>query len=235
MLTDIPHKMPASVDSIFDSIGADFFETLGPEFFDKYNESPTDALIYLKSLDISENGDSIIGVEDFINFFDAIVKEKFELKFEDRSNILNIMKSFYKKGEDGSYTLDMNTQSFPKLTQAIRNILGKYRELFILTPEKAHQLFGGFILKYDADFRNFLLANIDEMSPELQKQMRDGKVILDNLNQYKYSPKTKDEMMSMYSFMFEEEAPVVENSSSDDTNNVDSNVVQDTLEKCKSK
>ena len=47
------------------------------------------------------------------------------------------------------------------------------------------------------------LANMDEMSPELQKQMKDGKKILDNLNQYKYSPKTKDEMLEMYKFILD--------------------------------
>ena len=52
------------------------------------------------------------------------------------------------------------------------------------------------------------LANIDEMSKELQKKMRDGKVMLNKLKQYKFSPKTKEEMMNEFTFLFEEEAPV---------------------------
>lgn len=45
------------------------------------------------------------------------------------------------------------------------------------------------------------LANIDEMSEELQLRLRNGKKILDTLKQYKYSPKTKKEMMSQYDFL----------------------------------
>ena len=48
------------------------------------------------------------------------------------------------------------------------------------------------------------LANIDEMSKELQKKMRDGKVMISKLKQYKFSPKTKEEMKSEFTFLFEE-------------------------------
>jgi len=49
------------------------------------------------------------------------------------------------------------------------------------------------------------LANIDEMSKELQQKMKDGKVMLDKLKQYKFSPKTKEEMISDFAFLFPEE------------------------------
>ncbi len=45
------------------------------------------------------------------------------------------------------------------------------------------------------------LANIDEMSPELQKRMKEGKIILDKLRQYKFAPKSKEEMLSLYRFL----------------------------------
>lgn len=45
------------------------------------------------------------------------------------------------------------------------------------------------------------LANIDEMSIELQNRMREGKVILDKLKQNKFSPKTKEEMLELYRFL----------------------------------
>ena len=48
------------------------------------------------------------------------------------------------------------------------------------------------------------LANIDEMSKELQKKMKDGKVMLSKLKQYKFSPKTKEEMKNDFNFLFEE-------------------------------
>ena len=45
------------------------------------------------------------------------------------------------------------------------------------------------------------LANIDEMSEELQLRLKNCKRILDTLKQYKYSPKTKEEMISQYDFL----------------------------------
>ena len=45
------------------------------------------------------------------------------------------------------------------------------------------------------------LANIDEMSEELQKRLRDGKMMLDKLKQYKFSPKSKQEMIDSFSFL----------------------------------
>ena len=45
------------------------------------------------------------------------------------------------------------------------------------------------------------LANIDEMGEELQKRMKEGKVILDKLKQYKFSPKSKEEMIELYKFL----------------------------------
>lgn len=47
------------------------------------------------------------------------------------------------------------------------------------------------------------LANIDEMSEDLQKRLRDGKRILDNLKQYKFSPKSKEQMVESYRFLIE--------------------------------
>ena len=47
------------------------------------------------------------------------------------------------------------------------------------------------------------LANIDEMSVELQNRLKEGQRILDNLRQYKFSPKTKQEMLDSYKFLME--------------------------------
>ena len=48
------------------------------------------------------------------------------------------------------------------------------------------------------------LANIDEMSEELQKRLKDGKIMIDKLKQYKFSPKTKKEMIDSFSFIMDE-------------------------------
>ena len=50
------------------------------------------------------------------------------------------------------------------------------------------------------------LANIDEMSEEIQRKLREGKLILENLKQYKFSPKSKEEMMNSYKFITERNA-----------------------------
>ena len=54
------------------------------------------------------------------------------------------------------------------------------------------------------------LANVDEMSKELQKKMKDGKVILNKLKQYKFSPKSKEEMKADYMFLLEGQAAKAE-------------------------
>lgn len=50
------------------------------------------------------------------------------------------------------------------------------------------------------------LTNIDEMSDDLQRRLREGKTILNNLRQYKFSPKTKKEMIDSYRFLIEKNA-----------------------------
>lgn len=47
------------------------------------------------------------------------------------------------------------------------------------------------------------LANTDEMSDELQKRLHEGKMMIDKLKQYKFSPKTKKEMIESFDFMNE--------------------------------
>ena len=47
------------------------------------------------------------------------------------------------------------------------------------------------------------LANFDEMSDELKDRLTTGKKILDNLRQYRFSPKTKKEMLDSYKFVMD--------------------------------
>lgn len=96
--------------------------------------------------------------KNITKLLEAIKKEKIDIDFSQ-----NIFEQIYRKKEDNAYFLTINQQEYPKTTQAIRNILEEYIELPILTPNIAHQLFGGFELKYDPDFREFLLKNIEEI------------------------------------------------------------------------
>ncbi|MBE6160848.1 MAG: hypothetical protein E7158_01325 [Firmicutes bacterium] len=126
----------------------------------------------------------LLDTQSLLNLMESLKQENVGIDFS-----RNIFTQIYRKNEDGSYTLTINAQSCPKSAQAIRNVLEKFREVPILTPDKAHQLFGGFELKYDADFREFLLANMDKImaSPEyvslvasVQRQFSDIKAINSN-------------------------------------------------------
>lgn len=61
----------------------------------------------------------------------------------------------------------------------------------------------GKLLEYLEVRDIYELANIDEMSEELQHRMKEGKVILDKLKQNKFSPKSKEEMLDLYKFLEE--------------------------------
>ena len=71
------------------------------------------------------------------------------------------------------------------------------------------------------------LANIDEMSKELQKKMKDGKVMLNKLKQYKFSPRSKEEMKADFDFLFNEEQSVASGKSSSDNDEKETNVNTD--------
>lgn len=93
-----------------------------------------------------------------LNFLESLKKENVNIDFSK-----DVFSQIYRKNDDGSYTLTINEYCYPKSAQAIRSVLEKFSEVPILTPEKAHKLFGGFKLKYDPNFREFLLANMDKI------------------------------------------------------------------------
>lgn len=45
------------------------------------------------------------------------------------------------------------------------------------------------------------LSNSDELTKEIKKQLEEGKKLLAALNQYKYSPKSKEEMKALFNFL----------------------------------
>lgn len=115
---------------------------------------------------------------------ESLAKEGFQINPEQE-----LFSQIYRKNENGSYFLTINPQSYPKSSQLIRNIMEIYPDSPTLTPNKAHQLFGGFELKYDPDFREFLLANMNKIleNPEyisyvssVQKQFSDIKAMNSN-------------------------------------------------------
>ena len=72
------------------------------------------------------------------------------------------------------------------------------------------------------------LANLDEMSPELQKKMKDGRVMLDKLRQYKFAPRSKEDMVKDFGFLFDDS---VNDKKSDDDINNPSDINEDDLKK----
>lgn len=58
------------------------------------------------------------------------------------------------------------------------------------------------------------LVNMDEMSFELKNQFMEGKIILDNMMQYKFSPRTPEEMMDLFVGFVENEEELEEASNS---------------------
>lgn len=59
------------------------------------------------------------------------------------------------------------------------------------------------LLEYLEVRDTYELANVDEMGEELRNRLVEGKKILGNLKQYKFSPKTKEEMLNSYAFLEE--------------------------------
>ena len=56
------------------------------------------------------------------------------------------------------------------------------------------------------------------MSKELQKKLKDGQEMLNKLKQYKFSPRTKEEMKNDFAFIFNEEN--VEKTNNNQQNNI---------------
>lgn len=74
---------------------------------------------------------------------------------------LDLLKKIYVLNEDGIYSLKINSQQHKEEVDIIRGMMERLEFNRVLTPDLAHKLFGGFEMRYDPDFRNFLLENMD--------------------------------------------------------------------------
>ena len=202
LLTSLPRKIDADKEYIIDRINhvINIYSQRGAFYHNKAiidingirrieapNMTPEEKeAAYNKMIEYAKNNrfEDLIDTDTLVNFLETLKKEKVDVDFAKP-----IFSQLYKKNEDGTYTLTINSQSYPKSSQIVRDILGKFSELPILTPNKAHQLFGGFELKYNPDFREFLLANIETImkNPEygrlvasVQRQFSEIKAINSN-------------------------------------------------------
>lgn len=107
-----------------------------------------------------------ISKAEFEGEIDNVTLEELFKAIKEETNIdfrRDIFSQIYKKNEDGAYDLAINPQKCPKTVAAIRVILERFEEIPILTPQKVHRIFGGFALKYDPQFNEFLLNNLDKI------------------------------------------------------------------------
>lgn len=204
LLTGLPKKIDAEQGYIFEQIDKQinqysqrrvFFGVKSRSYMDAEGNIhttkepfPTSKIeeAYQQMIDYVKNNGFIDLFDNttLLNLLESLKKENVGIDFSK-----DIFSQLYRKNDDGSYKLTINTQSCPKSAQAIRGVLEKFREVPMLTPDKAHQLFGGFELKYDADFREFLLANMEKVLnnteyvsfvASVQRQFSDIKAINSN-------------------------------------------------------
>ncbi len=80
---------------------------------------------------------------------------------EDYNKQLTLIQQCYGQSEEGIFSLKINSQQNKNAVQILRSIMEEANVSTILTPDKAHKLFGGFEMKYEPDFRDFILKNMD--------------------------------------------------------------------------
>ncbi len=167
LLTDLPRHISSNYSHIMSSL------------------SSLEFLIPLASKG-NTNVENPQGYNEYIQLKDTLKNEGFVI-----DNNKELFEQLYRKNEDGSYTLTINPQSFPKSSALIRKLLEMYPDAPIITPNRAHHLFGRFKLQYDKEFREFLLTNLDEIieNPEkagyisaIQRNFDDIKIFYKNIN-----------------------------------------------------
>lgn len=109
---------------------------------------------------------------------------------EEYNKQLALIQQCYGQNDDGTYSLKINSQQNKNIVQTLRNIMEDSNVSTILTADKANKLFGGFEMKYEPDFRDFILKNMDTIlsSDEyiayissMQKQWSEIRAINSNL------------------------------------------------------
>lgn len=95
--------------------------------------------------------DNKIAKELVINFLTACYSEKIDIDYSQ-----DIFSQVYHTNSNGDFTLTFDQQQHPHLVTAIRRLLETDNAFPILTPFKAHQIFGNLSLSYDYDFQKFL-------------------------------------------------------------------------------
>ncbi|MBQ6285322.1 MAG: hypothetical protein IJK67_03315, partial [Bacilli bacterium] len=163
LLSYIPRKIDVQdedvikkVDSIID-LNSARNSWINPKMPPDYKEKAVNDMIdYMRKMCVSSTITITIGYKELYDLFIAIKNEKVNVDFAKP-----IFSQIYRKNDDGSYSLTINPQNYPKTAEAIRSTLEKFSELSLMSPSRIHHYIGGFKLEYDPEFREFFLKNYD--------------------------------------------------------------------------
>ena len=194
LLTEIPTKISSSEYGILSTVSLDLLCYANNydknEKIDDKDYLAKNAYNLIKALK-EENASIDFSKPIFEQLYKKTGEELKDIKEEQTRDDKSIVTEYSRliKNLNSTYTLTINEQSNPKTIKAIRKILDENDNFNIITPSKAHQLFGGFKMEYNPDFREFLLSNMNEIldKPEyasyisnIQKQFNQIKSINSN-------------------------------------------------------
>ncbi len=130
-------------------------------------------------------------MQRMLNFIQRQISYDPDPKMVERYNEqLELIQQCYGQTEDGTYSLKINSEQNKNIVQILRNIMEDSDVSTILTSAKANKLFGDFEVKYDPDFRDFILKNMDtilssdeyiESISSMQKQWSEIRAVNSNL------------------------------------------------------
>ena len=157
LLTNIPKKIDSEQSYILKNLDMLINNYTKKEtYFSKYNyqEAVTNMINDLRYNLYKTSSDDI----SLLVLIENLYKENVPINLSQ-----DIFTELYRINEDKNYSLSINEDIYPKTKASIRSILEKYDGLNLVSPDIAHKLFGGFKLKYDSKFRDFLLKNMNEI------------------------------------------------------------------------
>lgn len=76
---------------------------------------------------------------------------------------LSVFKQFYRFNDDGTASLKVSSQEYPKSSELLRKLFEEIGVKRSINYADAYRLFGGFKMEYNPEFRDFLLNNLDEI------------------------------------------------------------------------
>lgn len=115
---------------------------------------------------IFDDATAPIGFYEYYNILSAMEKEGLVVDEE-----TSIFKQVYSEGDLSR--LKINAGKYPMTVEAIRVFMETVSFYKVVTASDAHFAFGGLEMKYDSDFRDFLLDNLNDIvhNPDYYKRL----------------------------------------------------------------